>query len=155
MQIALNDHQQNGVIKMADNFLFDQTIATAGKALNLRARRHELIVSNLANADTPGYKAFDLLMDKAIAKQNVGSQPLSMSKTHPNHIPVGANRTDNLKSFVVKSEDSSNMRGDGNTVNMEREMANLAENQLMYKASAQIVAKKLQALRSVIQGGKR
>ena len=140
---------------MGDNLLFNQTITTAGKALDLRARRHELIASNLANADTPGYKAFDLLMDKAMAKQKVGSQPLSMSKTHPNHIPVGVNRVDNLRPFVVKSEDHSNMRGDGNTVDMEREMSNLAENQLMYKASAQIVARKMQALRSVIQGGKK
>jgi flagellar basal-body rod protein FlgB len=139
---------------MGDNFLFNQTITTAAKALNLRARRHELIVSNLANADTPGYKAFDLLMDKAMAEQNMGSRPLSMTKTHPNHIPVGVKRTDNVRPFVVKSDDQSNMRGDGNTVDMEREMSNLAENQLMYKASAQIVAKKLQGLRSVIQGGK-
>jgi flagellar basal-body rod protein FlgB len=51
--------------------------------------------------------------------------------------------------------DSSGNGLDGNTVNMEREMARLAENQLMYKASAQIVAKKFQALKSVINGGNR
>jgi flagellar basal-body rod protein FlgB len=70
------------------------------------------------------------------------------------HIPVGPPRNDHLRQYLVRNGDPNNMRGDGNTVNMEREMANLAENQLMYRASAQIVSKKFQSLKSVIQGGK-
>jgi len=46
------------------------------------------------------------------------------------------------------------LRGDGNTVDMDREMSALAENQLHYKASTQILSKKFQRLRSIIQGGK-
>lgn len=140
---------------MDNNLLFDQTLKTAARALNLRARRHELIISNLANADTPGYKAFDLEMKEAIAAQAGKGPKASLAKTHPNHIPVGTVRDDHLRPYLVRNEDSNNMRGDGNTVNMEQEMANLAENQLMYKASAQIVAKKFQSLKTVIQGGKR
>jgi flagellar basal-body rod protein FlgB len=114
-----------------------------------------LIIANLANADTPGYKAFDLEMDQAIAAQ-AGTRPAApLAKTHPNHIPVGTARNDHLRQYIVHSDDPNNMRGDGNTVNMEREMASLAENQLMYKTSAQIVAKKFQSLKSVIQGGNR
>ncbi len=140
---------------MDTNLLFDQTITTAARALNLRARRHELIIANLANADTPGYKAFDLEMEKAIAAQAGNGPKASLTKTHPNHIPVGTARDDHLRPYLVRNEDPNNMRGDGNTVNMEREMAGLAENQLMYKASAQILAKKFQSLKSVIHGGKR
>lgn len=140
---------------MDNNLLFDQTLATATRALNLRARRHELIISNLANADTPGYKAFDLEMKAAIAAQAGEGPTAHLAQTHPVHIPVGPSRNDHLRPYLVRSADPNNMRGDGNTVNMEREMANLAENQLMYKASAQIVAKKFQSLKSVIQGGRR
>jgi flagellar basal-body rod protein FlgB len=140
---------------MDNNILFDQTLATAARALNLRARRHELIISNLANADTPGYKAFDLEMQEAIAAQAGKGSKAPLDRTHPVHIPAGAPRNDHLRPYLVRSADPNNMRGDGNTVNMEREMANLAENQLMYKASAQIVSKKFQSLKSVIQGGKR
>lgn len=135
--------------------LFDQTLATAAKALNLRARRHELIISNLANADTPGYKAFDLVMDEALAAQTQGGAPLSMAQTHTGHLAGRTATSESLQRYIVRSDDSVNMRGDGNTVNMEREMASLAENQLMYKASAQIVAKKFQSLKSVISGGNR
>jgi flagellar basal-body rod protein FlgB len=140
---------------MDDNVLFDQTLATAARSLNIRARRHELIISNLANADTPGYKAFDLEMEKAIAAQAGNVPKASLANTHPAHIPVGTAGNDHLRPYLVQREDPNNMRGDGNTVNMEREMAGLAENQLMYKASAQIVTKKFQSLKSVIQGGKR
>lgn len=140
---------------MDNNLLFDQTLTTAARALNLRARRHELIISNLANADTPGYKAFDLEMDEAIAAQAGKGPKAPLAQTHPAHIPVGAPRNDHLRPYLVRSDDPTNMRGDGNTVNMEREMANLAENQLMYKVSAQIVSKKFQSLKSVIQGGNR
>ncbi len=140
---------------MDNSLLFDQTLTTAARALNLRARRHELIISNLANADTPGYKAFHLEMDKAIAAQTRTHPTVSLAKTHPNHIPVGTARQDNLQQHIVQTDDPNTMRGDGNTVNMEREMASLAENQLMYKASAQIVAKKFQSLKGVITGGNR
>ncbi len=140
---------------MDNNLLFDQTLTTAARALNLRARRHELIISNLANADTPGYKAFNLEMKEAIAAQTGKGPQAPLAQTHPVHIPVGTSRNEHLRPYIVQNEDPTNMRGDGNTVNMEREMANLAENQLMYKASAQIVAKKFQSLKSVIQGGNR
>lgn len=140
---------------MDNKTLFDRTLTTAAKALNLRARRHEMIISNLANADTPGYKAFDLVMDDAIAAQTQGGPSVSMAKTHPGHLAGRASSSASLYRYIVRSEESDNMRGDGNTVNMEREMASLAENQLMYKASAQIVAKKFQALKSVINGGNR
>ncbi len=140
---------------MDNNLLFDQTITTVARALNLRARRHELIIANLANADTPRYKAFDLEMEKAIAAQDGNPAKAPLTNTHPDHIPVGAARDDHLRPYLVRDEDPNNMRGDGNTVNMERQMARLAENQLMYKASAQILAKKFQSLKSVINGGKR
>jgi flagellar basal-body rod protein FlgB len=140
---------------MDNNVLFDQTLLTAARALNVRAKRHELIISNLANADTPGYKAFDLEMDKAVAARSGRVPQPSLAKTHPAHIPVGTAGNDRLRPYLVQNDDPNNLRGDGNTVNMEREMARLAENQLMYKASAQIVSKKFQSLKSVIQGGKR
>lgn len=140
---------------MDNKLLFDQTLTTAARALNLRARRHELIISNLANADTPGYKAFDLEMEKAIVAQAGKGPQVLLAKTHLAHIPGPTARNDHLRPNLVRKEDPNNLRGDGNTVNMEREMANLAENQLMYKASAQIVAKKFESLKSVIKGGNR
>lgn len=138
---------------MDDKVLFDNTIRTFGKALDLRSRRHELIISNLANADTPGYKSFDLMVEKAMADQKNSSPPAQLERTHSGHIQPAGDKQHNLKPHIVKVQDQNNLRGDGNTVDMDREMSNLASNQLLYKVSAQIISKKFQGLKNIIKGG--
>ncbi|MBR9980256.1 MAG: hypothetical protein KFF50_04440, partial [Desulfatitalea sp.] len=63
--------------------LFDGTINIAERALDLRSRRHELLLSNIANADTPGYKAFDLMVEEAIERQRPAPGQVAMRNTHP------------------------------------------------------------------------
>jgi flagellar basal-body rod protein FlgB len=137
-----------------DKILFGETLNTAAKALNLRAQRHELIVSNLANADTPGYKAFDLLVEESIQKQSGSESHISMKRTHPGHLPTAETQGLGIRPKIVGLPAQNDLRGDGNTVDMDREMSNLSGNQLLYRASAQIVAKKFQDLKNVITGGK-
>ena len=139
---------------MDDNRIFDETIQTAARALDLRSRRHELILSNLANADTPGYKAFDLMVEEAMAKQAAPQHSVQLQRTNPGHLPEGPNNLNAVRPQMVQLSGQATLRGDGNTVDMDREMTHLASNQLLYKASAQIIAKKFQALRNVIHGGK-
>ncbi len=139
---------------MEDNRLFGNIIDTAAKALDLRSRRHEVIISNLANADTPGYKAFDLLVDESMANKAHPQNAVGLTQTHPGHIPGVPPQGKHLQPRIVQTPEPNNLRGDGNTVDMDREMAGLAENQLMYKAAAQILAKKFADLKYVIKGGK-
>ena len=134
--------------------LFGETLETAAKALNLRSQRHGMIVSNLANADTPGYKAFDLMVEESIQKQSGSESQLVMKTTHPGHLPSAPTKSHGIRPQIIRLPEKNNLRGDGNTVDMDREMSNLAANQLLYKASAQIVAKNFQALKNVITGGK-
>ena len=141
---------------MGENRIFDTTIDIAAKALDLRSRRHEMIISNIANADTPGYKAFDLMVEEAM--QTNGSQPKRpgvLLRTHPNHIPQKISSQDDLSAHIIQPEAMENLRGDGNTVDMDREMSNLAVNQIFYKATAQIVSKKFEEIMYAIQGGNR
>jgi flagellar basal-body rod protein FlgB len=141
---------------MTEFNIFDRVIDTAGKALDLRSRRHEVIISNVANADTPDYKAFDVLVEEALSKQTADKQPvLEMQRSHPVHLQVGNKMTNDITPYTVEVPAGENLRGDGNTVDMEHEMSNLASNQLMYKATAQILSKKFQFLHSVIQGSRR
>ena len=65
--ITLN---REGVEIMDVNNLFSNTIQRLEKNLNIRSRKHDLIVSNIANKDTPGYKAFDLIVEEAINRPN-------------------------------------------------------------------------------------
>lgn len=147
--------EMEGLPKVDDKVLFDKTINTAAKALDLRSRRHELIVSNLANADTPDYKSFDLLIEKAIASQDEDKGQLQMKRTHTGHLQLNGGTRNNLQPYIVQHKDQNNLRGDGNTVDMDREMANLASNQLLYKVTTQLVGKKFQGLKNVIKGGNR
>jgi flagellar basal-body rod protein FlgB len=140
---------------MDEKSLFAGTIETAIKALDMRSRRHEVIVSNLANADTPGYKAFDLMVEDALAAQKKNSAGVELSRTNAGHLPASGQNVHGLPPRMIRIDDANNLRGDGNTVDMDREMAHLAENQLMYRSSARIIAKKLQGLKTVIQGGNR
>jgi flagellar basal-body rod protein FlgB len=140
---------------MTDVSLFDKTLNIAAKALDLRSRRHETIVSNIANADTPEYKAFDLLVEKALADSaKTGGTFLDVRRSHPAHLPGAKMAPGGLGPYRVALPAGENLRGDGNTVDIERAMANLSSNQLMYKTTAQIISKKLQRLRTVIKGGK-
>ena len=135
--------------------LFDGTINIAERALDLRSRRHELLLSNIANADTPGYKAFDLMVEEAIERQRPVPGQVAMRNTHPGHLPAArGNAAEAVRPRELHLSTQVTLRGDGNTVDMDREMSALAENQLHYKAVTQILASKFQRLKSVIQGGK-
>jgi flagellar basal-body rod protein FlgB len=140
---------------MDENRIFGGTIDIATKALDLRSRRHEVIASNIANADTPGYKAFDVLVDEALQKSSSKhSDSMSVKQTHPGHLPAKAIGTRNLDEPMIQHATNVSLRGDGNTVDMDREMSNLAANQLLYKATARIMSKKFEGLLHAIRGGK-
>lgn len=134
--------------------LFEGTINFAERALQLRSRRHELILSNIANADTPNYKAFDMMVDEALTRQLPKEGEMDLEKTNPAHFPKGGPIDMNVRPRKLNLSTQVTLRGDGNTVDMEREMSNLAANQLQYKISAQIIGRKFQSLKNIIQGGK-
>jgi flagellar basal-body rod protein FlgB len=153
-QFAGSKLHAGGCLAMNDGILFDKTMQVTAQALNLRSRKHDLIVSNLANADTPGYKAFDLLVEQSLQKQAGAANQLALEVTHAGHLQGSAGASPNPEPKIIRTPEPDNLRGDGNTVDMDREMSNLAANQLLYRASAQIMAKKFQMLRNVITGGR-
>jgi flagellar basal-body rod protein FlgB len=143
-----------GIATMDDKVLFGGSLDLAAKAMNLRAQRHALLVSNLANADTPGYKAFDLMVEDSMRQQSESKSNLSMKRTQPGHLPSAKANESTVRPAIVRLPEQDNLRGDGNTVDMDREMSNLSSNQLLYRATSQIVTKDLQLLKNVITGGK-
>lgn len=111
----------------------DSSIKTLETMLDISAYRQRILTSNIANADTPGYRAKDIdfqgELDRALASGGkVGSitihEPMT---TLPNR--------------------------DGNTVNIDVEMAKIAENSLTYNAATQLLTMKLRMLKSIINGG--
>lgn len=131
--------------------LFGKSIAGLEKALDIRSNRHAIITGNIVNQDTPDYHAKEIDFKKAMAEAMSGGQSIPVSKTHGAHIEIGSSA--NVTPRVTRSASSGIKRLDGNTVNAEQEMAKLAENTLMYQATAQFIAAKFQDLKSVIREG--
>ena len=138
---------------MPTDRIFGDTISALEKSLNLRSIQHKALSSNIANMDTPNYKAVELDVAEKMAR-NKGSAPdLRLARTRAGHLPIRSNRTENLKLKAVRPTGYS-LRGDGNTVDIDRTMGKLAENTLLYNATAQLISKKFAGLKNVIKGGK-
>jgi flagellar basal-body rod protein FlgB len=133
--------------------VFGGTMPLLEQALDLRSKKHSLIVSNITNADTPNYKAFDLLVEDELRKQGSGEKDVVLRTTHPGHLESSPHER-NPGIRRVEADSLTVKRSDNNTVDIDREMANLGENGLLYSASAQILANKFSSLAAAIKGGK-
>lgn len=138
---------------MGDQSLFGGNFPLVERSLSLRSRRHELIVSNIANADTPNFKAFEMAIDQALQRRQPESGHLGLAKTSARHLGRAGAGADQV-TIHRKEADGLSLRGDGNTVDIDNEMVNLSENNLLYRASAQIINKMFGSLRTVISSGK-
>lgn len=138
--------------------IFSNTINVLEKSIDLRAKNQNLIASNIANAETPNFVPKTLVFEQelqgALKERQAGQK--SFSEPHPRHIPVrGAGTGNSLQSVSGKViETPAKTPGkDGNAVELENEMGRMAENQVMFNASVQMLSKKFEGLRSVIKGG--
>jgi len=133
------------VNKLDDMFRFHQT------ALSLRAARQELLASNIANADTPNYKARDVNFADALKNAMAGtSTELPVVKTSPQHLEGNAGSS--IMGAPVMYRKPIQASADGNTVDMDVERAQFADNALRYEASVMFVNAKLKGLLTAIQG---
>jgi flagellar basal-body rod protein FlgB len=136
---------------MQVNGLYDATLALLERSLDLRSQRQRLISSNIANIDTPHYRAFDMAVEEELKKSAAGDAPQGLATTHPNHIQ--AQTAVSYRTVARQARPAQALyRDDGNTVDLDNEMAKLSENSLMYNASAQILAKKLKLIKEAISG---
>jgi len=113
---------------------FDFGIQVISQAMSLRMKKHALISGNIANADTPGFRpkamSFEAELQKAV-------QSGSSSQIH------------SIRPRVEVVDDRV-PRLDGNSVNTDKQMAELTENSMMYSASAEFLKKKISMLKRVI-----
>ena len=130
--------------KLDAEFRFQQN------ALALRADRQQVLASNIANADTPGYKARDIDFRSAL-ESALAAAPASaaVSATHPQHLPVpSTNAAAGELLYRIPRQDSI----DGNTVELDAERAQFADNAVRYEAGLTDLNAKIKGLLAVIQG---
>ena len=117
-------------------------------ALRVRGQRQELLAGNIANADTPGYKARDINFADTFKQALAGSSSgLQADTTYPGHIPETASHQNGVlyRAMIQGSVD-------GNTVDMDVERAQFADNALRYEASVNMISGQIKKLLSAIQG---
>jgi flagellar basal-body rod protein FlgB len=142
---------------MAGLKLFSFTQQILELSLRTRGARHEILSANIANADTPGYRARDLdfnaVMEAALEPGDVPAadreQRMDMIASSPLDIQSAT--------YVPEYPETSHGedRLDGNNVSLDRQMALLTENSLAYEAALTLLSRKLAGLRYAISEGKR
>jgi flagellar basal-body rod protein FlgB len=125
--------------------LFDKTTQALGSSINFRQLKQNVTSSNIANAETPGYKAKKVDFEQALSRALDINGLSALSTDDPDHFPVNGNSISNVGADVYENPDIT-VTNDGNTVDLEREMADLADNTIMYKAAIQLINKKLAGL---------
>ncbi len=132
--------------------LFDKTTGALGTALNMRLMKHNITSSNIANAETPGYHAKKIDFEEALSRALDIDGLRGMSTSNPEHFTVGG-KSARIRPDIYENPEGA-VNNDGNTVDLEREMSNLAENTIMYKAAMSLINKKLAALRYAASEGR-
>lgn len=140
--------------------IFDATLKTLEQSLDVRLVEQNVLAGNVANADTPGYKPKELDFSAAMAAARASGGAETMAVTAPGHMgPNGSavggpsHVTDIATAMIFDGKGTTNPSYDGNTVDLDRTMAGMAENGLQYGASAKAAGKKLAILRYAVDGG--
>ena len=138
---------------MANRILGDDTTVALQRALDGLALRQQVISRNIANVDTPGYKASTVSFEQQLQRvlHNDGGD-LTPTRTRPGHLAAPAPESVSPR---VTQRTNLTMRRDGNNVDIEREMTDLVETTLRYSATASILNRKMALLRFIVSEGQR
>lgn len=126
----------------------DNEFALHSRALNVATQRLGLLANNLANADTPEFKAQDI--DFKAAMKSVGSNQPAMQATHAQHISLGRGGAN--ADVMYRVPDQPTM--DGNTVDAQKETTAISETAVRYEATLTFLNSKIRGLRLAITGGR-
>lgn len=133
---------------------FDKTLKSLSASLQMRQQRQNVLNANIANAETPGYRAkkmdFEGALASAIDRENLGK----MHVEHKDHFLMGQGAIGRIRADVYDNPEI-NYSNDGNTVDLEKEMAKQYQNSIMYDAATRLINKKLAALKYAATDGGR
>lgn len=127
---------------------FDKALGIHQYALEARVKRAEVLANNLANADTPGFKARDIDFQTMMARAQQDMGGFEMSRTNEHHMDTGNGGADSDLMYRVPHQPSV----DGNTVDAQQEQTRFMRNAMDYQASFQFLNSKFSGLTKAIKG---
>ncbi len=122
------------------------------KGLDASWTRHQVILNNIANADTPGFKTSHVEFEDAF-KQALEQGDFAARKTRKGHMNIGSPSVDDVPVQIVQDSNTT-MRMDGNNVDIDHEMTELAKNNIYYDTLVQKLTSEYNRLRLAITEGK-
>lgn len=128
----------------------DQTYQIGKNALDASSLRQQTIAHNVANATTKNYKSKQVQFEEAL-KKALNRSSSQLKTTNERHMG-GSQSATSIQAQVYETPLNTRMNLDGNNVDIDQEMANMAANQIQYNALIQNTNSKLQGYRKVIQG---
>jgi flagellar basal-body rod protein FlgB len=126
---------------------FEKAFGLHPEGMLLREKRSAILADNIANADTPGYKAKDLDFVTALANAQ-SRQSSSISRTHEKHFQISTDMQQEVKFRNVEQTDT----GDGNSVDIHRERNAFSQNSMEYQASLNFLNSKISGLKKAVGG---
>ena len=143
-------------MKILDN----RTMRALEIALDVASARHQVIADNVANVNTPGFKAADVdfvsSLEQAMAgRAESADRRLTGRTTRAGHFAISGAASTGRSPIVQTEDEGASMKVDGNSVDIDLEMAKMAENATMYNTFAQLVSSKFSLLKYVISEGRR
>ena len=131
--------------------LFPDHVDLTAKVMDFQLQRQNIVSANLANINTPGYKARRLEFEKDLQAALGISESGAMTRTHPNHLPV-AGSPESMEASVTQSLTPRVVQGVDN-VDLDAEMAAMAKNNLLYSTLSTVMQKNFTGLKQVIADG--
>tara|TARA_B110000037_G_C17087046_1_gene492374 strand:- start:1410 stop:1817 length:408 start_codon:yes stop_codon:yes gene_type:complete len=132
------------------DFLFDRLYSGLNNVLDIRSQQHALSATNLANAETPGYKARFIPFDQVLENAVMSTDSMAMNRSESAHF-VGTGAVSNPE---VEEIEAPPWVENGNSVFAEREMARLTSNSMVYGALTRGISTRLSILRYAASDGK-
>lgn len=134
-------------------FSMDKILSIYPDALKLRAKRTELLASNIANSETPGYKARDIDFAAAMKQASGQMGGGGLKTTHPGHIQGGGSSGSNAIDDFVRYRTPQQPSLDGNTVESHVEQAKFAEHAIQYQLTLKNLEGRFKSITTAIKGG--
>lgn len=129
--------------------LFDNTFNLVEQSLAYANAKNRTISANVANVDTPHYKAKDVTFDQTL--NETMNQSFDTKRTHMKHIPFN---NEQKVPYKVMTKHQTSYDHSGNNVDIDKEMSELAKNQIYYQGLVDRMNGKFNNLQTVIRGGR-
>jgi flagellar basal-body rod protein FlgB len=133
--------------------IFDRTMQLLHRTLDMRQARQRVIASNIANEETPGYRAVDLRFQDSLQAAQRGNGLVALAVTQSQHIGPRGNSFQKAMGTLGPAP-AGDIPLDANSVNIELEMAKMSDNAMQYNSAASIMAIRFRQLMGAIREGR-